>query len=148
MHALDLIDSALKSTRFQLSNAPKIKSKSHLVDDISPIENGTILGFSSFLLVFFTFLFQIITRTPALIKRYCLRLNKINWHFFRAPLFFSGHLISFFKKVSEFGHQCVRKKTCDSTLKHLTSERFWAAIDRACQSLYDTATKRSINANP
>ena len=45
-HAIDLVDSALESPKSQLSNAPKIKSISHLVDDISQNENGSFSTFS------------------------------------------------------------------------------------------------------
>ena len=50
--AMDSDDCALDSTKSQLSNAPKIKSISHPVDDISQNENGAITHFSLFLLVF------------------------------------------------------------------------------------------------
>ena len=50
--AMDAVDCALDSPRSQLSNAPKIKSISHLVDDISQNENEAITHFSLFLLVF------------------------------------------------------------------------------------------------
>ena len=46
MHAMDSIDSALESPESQLSNAPKIKCISRLVDDICSIENGSIQDFS------------------------------------------------------------------------------------------------------
>ena len=49
---MDAVDCALERPKSQLSNAPKIKSISHLVDDISQNENEAITHFSLFLLVF------------------------------------------------------------------------------------------------
>ena len=44
--AMDSVESALERSKSQLSNAPKIKSKSHLVDDISQNENVSFSRFS------------------------------------------------------------------------------------------------------
>ena len=46
--AMDSVDSALESPKSQLSNAPKIKSISHLIDEISQDENGLNLGYFAF----------------------------------------------------------------------------------------------------
>ena len=56
--ATDSVDSALESPKSQLSNARKIKSITHLVDDISQNQNWPTSDFSTFLRVF-NFLFYI-----------------------------------------------------------------------------------------
>ena len=48
VHAMDSVDGALESPRSQLSNAPKIKCISLLIDDISSFENVSIPDFSTF----------------------------------------------------------------------------------------------------
>ena len=55
---MDAVDCALERLKSQLSNAPQIKSISHLVDDVSSIEKRTKSDFSTFLVVFnYSFIF-------------------------------------------------------------------------------------------